>query len=145
MDSMNPDVKRYESLGHAYINYTSLADRYLRKSHQLAPKSAIISAEYGFLIWQYESRMDDGLKLIKTAEQRDPNNPRIHAIRGLVYANSGGNDYSQADAINELQIAIREDPHYAFPHGLLSNIYLQKHDTLNQKREDAAFKALLPK
>ena len=79
-------------------------------AERLMPEDPILLREYGFFLWQYESQMDKGLKMIQKAEKLRPTDPYVHKTLGNVYSNHSGNAYNLLKAEKEYREAIRLNP-----------------------------------
>lgn len=116
----------------------------LAKAVELQPNSATANMEYGFFLWQYGNRVDEGLALLRKAALLAPRDPRAHTFLGLVYSNPTGNAYNLQKAEKALKTAIRLDASYAFPHELLASIYRRQGRHQEAQREMQAYRSLLP-
>lgn len=142
-DSMKPELRQIYRLSEGQ-NLFSVASECLAKGVALRPASALACSEYGFFLWQFGNRLPQGLALLSKATKIDANNPHIHAIWGLVYANPDGGAYNLRKAVYELKVSSNLDPSYAFPHELLANIYTRLNQTVMAMYEQNKFQQLLP-
>lgn len=112
----------------------------LAKAAQLQPNSAPANVAYGFFLWQYDNKMDEGLALLRETAAFAPKDARVHANLGNIYSNKSGNAYNLGKAEEELRTAVRLDRTYAYPLSLLISLY-----TNEERYKDAqwAMKAYL--
>lgn len=116
----------------------------LQKAVTLRPRSSLANMEYGFFLWQFGNDMPNGLSLLNKAVLIAPEDARSHIYLGLVYSNPSGNAYDMQKAEKEVQMAIRLDPTYAFPHDLLSGIYTRLGRKSEAQIESQKYQSLLP-
>lgn len=116
----------------------------LAQAVKLQPKSPTANVAYGFFLWQYDSRMADGLALVQNGVSLNPKSAGARATLGSIYANSSGNAYNPKKAEQELQKAIALDPSYAFPHWGLMALAVEMKEYQKAQREMSAFLKLAP-
>ncbi len=99
------------------------AQLFLSRSAQLKPTSAKADLEYGFFLWRYcfgdSKTANQGFLLIQKSVKLSPKDPTAHALLGDVCSNPFGpyaTHYNPAQAAAEYQVAISQDPLYAYPH-----------------------------
>lgn len=140
-DSMEPELRKL------YETYTQndlfpVAASCLEKAVKLAPSSSVINMETGFFLWQFGNELPQGLTYLKKALQLAPIDPRIHAMWGNVYANPEGTAYDLRKAIDQLELAIKLDPTYAFPHKLMADVYSRLKQPVKAEQEKSRYRDL---
>lgn len=142
-DSMEPELKKlYEP--YARGDLFSVAASCLARAVKLAPNSSAANLEAGFFFWQFGNDLPRGLSLLKKSLQLAPDNPRIHAMWGDVYANPEGRSYDLGKAVDHLETAINLEPTYAFPHELLASVYSRLGSSAKAAQEMSKYQSLLP-
>ena len=114
------------------ISKVSLAEAY-----RLDPKSPEVMLEYGWFIWNYSIDRDLGKKLVDKALLLLPNSPRAHTIEGSVLATPGTKYVDTTKAIDEIEVAIKLDPTYAYAHKTLWSVYGGMRRAADAEREKA--------
>lgn len=140
-DSMEPELRKlYEADTHNDL--FPVAASCLEKAVKLAPSSSVINMETGFFLWQFGNDLPQGLTYLRKALRLAPNDPRVHAMWGNVYANPEGTDYNLRKAIDQLELAIKLDPTYAFPHRLMADVYSRLKQPVKAEQERSIYRTL---
>lgn len=116
--SRNPEA--LSELGYTYAvagKKKEAADAYTRAANRMPKDSAVQLSAAQALVGV--GAFEQAENFLKRAEPADPNNYRLHAIRGEMYSLEGHND----DAVKEYQIALRNLPP-AVPEGPLYPVSL---------------------
>jgi tetratricopeptide (TPR) repeat protein len=116
----------------------------LHKASTLLPDSSSAQIAYGFFLWQWDNQMEKGLTLLKKAVSLSPKDARARANLGSVYAKRSGNAYDPQKAEEELKLASRLDPTYAYPHWLLVSLYINTHQYKNAQQAMQTYLNLTP-
>lgn len=98
----------------------------LSESLRMNPKSTLPNLVYGFWMWQFDGRMDEGLRLVKKAHSINPLHVGAIATLGDMYSNASGNCYDARQAEQMLKLAIKMDPNYAYPKVMLVSLLCKK-------------------
>ena len=139
----NPDTRKFYPQA-TDDDLLSVATSSFGRAVELDPKSATVNLESGYFLWQFGNKLPRGLAQLRKASQLAPNDVRVHAIWGLVYENPYGSVYNMKKAVDELSLAIRLDPTYAYPHNLLANIYTRLKQPAKAEQENSKYQSLLP-
>ena len=139
----NPDTRKFYSQA-TTDDLLSVAASSFERAIELDPKSAIVNLESGYFLWQFGNKLPQGLAQLRKASQLEPNDVRVHAIWGLVYENPLGGVHNMKKAVDELNLAIKLDPTYAYPHSLLAGIYTRLKQPAKAEQERVEYQSLLP-
>lgn len=142
-DSMYPELRKlYEP--YTQTSLLPVAASCLKKAVKMAPQSSTANMECGFFLWQFGNELPQGLGLLKKALQLAPNDPLIHATWGMVFANPAVNTHDLQKAKDQLELAIKLDPTYAFPHELLADVYKDFKLPMKAEQEKSKYRDLSP-
>ncbi len=126
------------------IKLSHTMQKCLKKSVELDSKSARAKSMWGFYLWQFGHRFAEGMALLREAVKIAPEDPFVHMKLGDIYSNASGKDYDVSKAEQELDRAIDLDPQYIPPHFILQYLYLGLMRHEEAKREEKAWRELLP-
>ena len=111
---------------------------------KLNPNSALINLEEGFFLWQWNDKMEDGLKMMRHALEMSPNEPIIHLRLSEVYANHSGNAYDLDKSLGELRTVLRLAPSLSATHADLVDVWLQKKNYKKAQSELQIYLHMVP-
>lgn len=139
----------YPGMGKLYEQYTQqdllpVAASCLKKAAKLAPNSSVANMAAGFFLWQFGNDLPEGLALLKKALKLAPNDAHVHVMWGLVYSNPTTNSYDSQKALEQLALAAKLDPTYAFPHALLADLYSRLKQPVKAEQERGRYRDLSP-
>lgn len=142
-DSMYPELRPL------YKSYTQdsllpVAASCLKKAAKLAPNSCVANTEAGFFFWQFGNDLPEGLSLLRKAIKLAPNDAQVHVMWSLVYSNPTTNSYDSQKALEQLALAARLDPTYAFPHKLMADLYNRLKQPVKAEQERSRYQSLIP-
>lgn len=139
----NPSVNELPLSSPQADSVEQSASSCLAKAVELAPKSALTSAQYGHFLF-YKGYMDKGVTLMKTATALDDKMPVVHELLGEVYSSPNPPYYSPKKAEDELRTAIRLAPSDSYPHWILARLYVMTNRYQQAQREMQAYLNMAP-
>lgn len=127
-----------------HLDPVALARSCFAQAIKINPNSALINLEEGFFLWQWDGKMDEGLKMMRHALEMSPNEPIIHLRLSEVYANHSGNAYDLEKSLGELRTVLRLAPSLSATHADLVNVWIQKKNYTKAQSELQIYLHMVP-
>ncbi len=117
---------------------------HLAQAVALSPNSATAKVAYGFFLWQYDNKQEQGLKLVQAGLALAPKSAGSHATLGAIYSNDSAKTYDPVKAENEFKTAISLDKNFSYPYEALAWLYVNLKQYQKAQKSFEDFRKLSP-